>query len=104
MPATQLFGVGPGTELSEGRYVLMRLLGSGGMATVWEAEDGRLGRSVAVKVLSDALAHDDEYLARFKREARVAAGLNHPGLVNVFDFEAEVERPYLVMEYVEGAP
>jgi hypothetical protein len=102
MPAIDLIAIGPGTKLREGRYELVRLLGSGGMATVWEAQDTRLGRPVAVKVLSDALAHDEEYLARFRREARLAAGLSHPGLVNVFDFEAGSERPYLVMEHVDG--
>jgi len=102
MAGIEVTAVGPGTELRDGRYELVRLLGSGGMATVWEATDTKLGRTVAVKVLSDALAHDDEYLARFRREAKLAAGLNHPGLVNVFDVQAETERPYLVMEHVTG--
>src|SRR5918997_2550690 len=72
-----------------GRYRLLRRLGSGGMATVWMARDERLGPDVAVKVLSDVLAGDERYARRFKREARVAAGLNHPGLVPVLDFGAE---------------
>jgi serine/threonine protein kinase len=72
-----------------GRYRLLRRLGSGGMATVWMARDERLGRDVAVKVLSDVLAGDERYARRFEREARVAAGLNHPGLVPVLDFGAE---------------
>jgi serine/threonine-protein kinase len=84
-----------------GRYRLERALGHGGMAAVWLATDERLGRSVAVKVLSDTLAHDAEYLYRFRREARVAAGLQHPNLVPVYDFGAG-ERPYLVMEYIPG--
>ena len=84
-----------------GRYRLERPLARGGMAAVWLAADGRLGRRVAVKVLSDTLASDPEYLARFRREARVAAGLQHPNLVAVYDYGAG-ERPYLVMEYVEG--
>ncbi|HKH22806.1 MAG TPA: serine/threonine-protein kinase, partial [Solirubrobacterales bacterium] len=67
----------------------------------WLARDERLGRAVAVKLLSDSLAHDDSYLSRFRREARLAAGLSHPNLVKVYDF-GEDERPYLVMEYVEG--
>ena len=89
-------------ELWDGRYLLDRRLGAGGMASVWLAHDQRLGREVAVKVLSDVLAGDREYIARFEREARVAAGLNHPNLVTIFDFAVAEERPYLVMELVSG--
>src|SRR5262245_6942708 len=71
------------------------------MAAVWLATDERLGRQVAVKVLSDVLAGDREYGQRFSREARLAARLQHPNLVQVYDFDA-TERPYLVMEYIEG--
>jgi eukaryotic-like serine/threonine-protein kinase len=88
--------------LVAGRYRLERILGTGGMASVWLARDERLGRPVAVKLLSDSLAHDESYLHRFRREARLAAGLSHPNLVTVYDFGDEDERPYLVMEYVEG--
>jgi serine/threonine protein kinase len=84
------------------RYRLLRRLGSGGMATVWLAHDERLGREVAVKLLSDVLAGDEAYRRRFEREARVAAGLNHPALVSLLDFGTESERPYLVMELVPG--
>src|SRR5215207_941224 len=94
------WGFGEG-GLVEGRYRLERILGTGGMASVWLARDERLGRPVAVKLLSDSLAHDESYLSRFRREARLAAGLSHPNLVKVYDF-GEDERPYLVMEYVEG--
>jgi eukaryotic-like serine/threonine-protein kinase len=89
-------------ELWDGRYRLERRLGAGGMASVWLAHDDRLGREVAVKVLSDVLAGDREYIARFEREARVAAGLNHANLVTIFDFAVAEERPYLVMELVSG--
>lgn len=89
-----------GTRL--GRYRLERLLGTGGMASVWRAHDERLGRTVAVKVLSETLALDRDFVRRFNREAKIAAGLSHPNLVKVFDFEAGEERPYLVSEYVEG--
>ncbi len=71
------------------------------MAAVWLAVDERLDREVAVKVLSDIIAAEPEYLARFKREAHTAASLKHPNLVGVWDYGAG-ERPYLVMEYVEG--
>ena len=84
-----------------GRYRLERRLGHGGMAVVWLATDERLGRPVAVKVLSETFTADRDYLGRFAREARVAAGLQHPNLVAVYDYDAG-ERPYLVMECVEG--
>lgn len=83
------------------RYLLERPLGHGGMAVVWLATDERLGRPVAVKVLSDGLTAGGDYLRRFRREAQLAAGLQHPNLVSVFDYDAG-ERPYLVMEYIEG--
>ncbi len=90
-----------GTVL-KGRYCLERLLGRGGMAAVWLATDTVLERKVAVKVLSDTIASDPGFLARFRREARVAAGISHPNLVEVFDYADGAERPYLVMEYVAG--
>jgi eukaryotic-like serine/threonine-protein kinase len=90
----------PGAEL-KGRYRLERPLGHGGMASVWLGHDLTLDREVAVKVLSEASAFDPAFLARFKREARVAAGLSHPHLIDVYDF-SDSPRPYLVMEYVPG--
>ena len=89
-----------GQRLGE-RYLLDRRLGHGGMSVVWLATDERLRRPVAIKVLSDVLTADATYLDRFRREAKVAAGLQHPNLVSVYDFHAGA-RPYLVMEYVEG--
>ena len=85
-----------------GRYELIERLGGGGMATVWMAQDTRLRRRVAVKVISDALAAQAPYVERFRREARIAAGLSHPNLVKVYDFGSDGERPFLVMEYIEG--
>jgi serine/threonine protein kinase len=100
MAATE---ISVGASLGEaGRYRLQRLLGTGGMASVWLALDSRLEREVAVKVLSDVLALDQDYVARFEREARVAAGLSHPHLVSIFDFSVHGARPYLVLEYVAG--
>jgi len=92
-----------GVTLAGRRYELIERLGGGGMATVWMAEDTRLGRRVAVKVISDALAAQAPYVERFRREARIAAGLSHPNLVKVYDFGSDGERPFLVMEYIEGA-
>ena len=92
----------PGRALCAGRYRLERRLGAGGMATVWRARDEHLDRPVAVKILSDTLASDESYVARFRREARVAASLSHPRLVGIFDYGAEGGRPFLVMELVDG--
>jgi tetratricopeptide (TPR) repeat protein len=93
--------VATGTLLKD-RYRIERLLGRGGMASVWRANDLVLDRAVAVKVLSDTIASDPEFVARFRREARIAAKLWHPNLVGVYDYAAEAERPYLVLEYVPG--
>ncbi|HEY2717913.1 MAG TPA: serine/threonine-protein kinase [Solirubrobacterales bacterium] len=84
------------------RYRLDRPLGRGGMASVWRGHDSVLDRPVAVKILSDAIASEPEFLARFRREATVAAGLSHPNLVRIFDYAEADERPYLVMELVPG--
>jgi eukaryotic-like serine/threonine-protein kinase len=92
--------IASGRRLGE-RYRLRHPLGHGGMASVWLADDERLARPVAIKVISEALAHDDEYAGRFRREAKVAAGLQHPNLVAIYDFDAG-QRPYLVMEYIHG--
>jgi serine/threonine-protein kinase len=88
--------------LLKGRYRLERVLGRGGMASVWRADDTVLDRTVAVKVLADTLASDPEFQTRFRREARVVAGLRHPNLFSVYDYAGGDERPYLVMEYVSG--
>jgi serine/threonine protein kinase len=97
----ETIAIAPGAELCDGRYRLERVIGVGGMASVWLGCDQRLGRPVAVKVLSDTLAADPGYVERFRREARLAAGVSHPNLVKVFDFEPR-GRPALIMEYIEG--
>ncbi len=89
-------------ERLKDRYRLERTLGRGGMAAVWLGHDETLDRPVAVKVLSDTIASDPGFVARFRREARTAAGLSHPNLVGVYDFSDEGERPYLVMQFVPG--
>ena len=76
----------PGVTLAGGRYRFERHLGSGGMASVWLAEDTTLERDVAIKLMADTLADDERWLARFQREARAAAALSHPHIVKVFDF------------------
>lgn len=77
-------------------------LGTGGMASVWLAEDTKLGRVVAIKMMSEALTSDPRSRERFEQEARIAAGLSHPNLVQVYDVGFEQEQPFLVMEYVAG--
>lgn len=91
-----------GSTLCDGRYRLDEILGRGGMAIVWRATDLQLERPVAIKIISDVLASDPAFVARFEREARLAASLNHPNLVKLFDYSAEDGRPLLVMEHVAG--
>ena len=88
-------------RLVGGRYLLDRRLGVGGMASVWLATDERLGRPVAITALSAENGADREYRQRFRREAKLAARLQHPNLVAVYDYSAG-DQPYLAMEYVEG--
>ena len=90
-----------GEELG-GRYRLDAVLGAGGMATVYRAWDNRLDRSVAVKVLEPHLAVDETTAQRFEQEARFLAALNHPSIVNVYDVGSSEDRPFFVMELVEG--
>ncbi len=72
------------------------------MATVWRARDLRLGRDVAVKLIAERLLGDGDFVARFEREARIAAGLSHPNLVTVHDYGVDGGRPFLVMELIDG--
>jgi Protein kinase domain len=88
--------------LRQERYRVERRLGHGAMGTVLLARDTVLGRVVAVKVLADHLAADDAFRRRFLREARLAARLCHPSVVQVFDVGDDGDRPFIVMEYVEG--
>jgi serine/threonine protein kinase len=90
------------TRTIGGRYELQDRLGHGGMATVYRAHDRKLDREVAIKVLADNFAGDEEVRRRFSREARLAARLDHPNVVQVFDVGEDEDRPYIVMEYVEG--
>ncbi|WP_187366115.1 protein kinase domain-containing protein [Trebonia kvetii] len=91
-----------GTTVLGGRYKLLAVLGTGGMATVWRARDEMLSRDVAVKVLNPQHAADAEFLDRFEGEARHAAAVSHPRLVTVFDCGVESGTPFIVMELVAG--
>ena len=85
-----------------GPYTIVGPLGAGGMGEVYRATDARLGRSVALKLLPEALARDSDRLARFEREAKVLASLSHPNIATLFGLEQASDQRVLVMELVEG--
>jgi serine/threonine-protein kinase len=87
----------------DGRYRVLRRLGSGGMADVWLAEDTHLQRQVALKVLHRHFSQDREFVARFQREAEAAAALQHPNIVSVYDRGQVDGTSYIAMQYVEGS-
>jgi serine/threonine-protein kinase len=91
----------PGTTLG-GRYRLDERIAGGGMGDVWRGTDEVLGRTVAVKVLLPALMEEAGFAERFRGEARTMATINHPGVVDVYDYGSENGTAFLIMEYVEG--
>src|SRR4051794_27531084 len=91
-----------GGSVVDGRYRVLRRLGSGGMADVWLAEDTHLQRQVALKVLHSRYLQDRQFVERFQREAEHAAGLQHPNIVAVFDRGADDGVNYIAMRYVQG--
>jgi serine/threonine protein kinase len=105
------FDLGPGSQAAGslagstlcGRYHLEHLIGSGGMAQVWEATDAVLGRRVAVKVLHPHLAVDDAFVRRFRQEAIAAARLNNPGIVGVYDTCSDGGHEAIVMELLDAS-
>ncbi len=90
----------PGSTL--GHYEILSSLGAGGMGEVYRAKDTKLGREVAIKLLLEEVSADPDRLARFEREARVLASLNHNNIATLHGFEKEGDTSYLVMELVEG--
>ena len=86
----------------DGRYKILDRIGSGGMADVYRAEDTHLGREVALKVLHRRFAQDAEFVERFRREARAAAGLQHPNVVGVYDRGEHDGTYYIAMEHLRG--
>ena len=88
--------------LFDGRYRIMRKLGAGGMANVYLAEDQELGRRVAIKILNDRHAGDDQFVARFRNEAKNAASLSHPNIVSIYDRGEAEGTYYIAMEYLDG--
>src|SRR5919202_6199085 len=88
--------------LFDGRYRILRKLGSGGMANVYLAEDEDLGRRVAIKILNERYANDELFTERFRREAKSAAALSHPNIVSIYDRGEADGTPYIAMEVIEG--
>ena len=89
-----------GTRL--GSYEVINSIGAGGMGEVYRAHDTKLGRDVAIKIVSDGFAHDPERVARFKREAQILAALNHPHIAAIYGLEEANGSQFLVLELVEG--
>ncbi|HTR45756.1 MAG TPA: protein kinase, partial [Verrucomicrobiae bacterium] len=89
-----------GTKL--GSYEITGAIGAGGMGEVYRARDAKLGRDVALKVLPEAFARDADRMARFQREAKVLASLNHPNIASIYGLEDSGSTHALVMELVEG--
>ncbi|MDX2079072.1 MAG: protein kinase [bacterium] len=85
-----------------GAYQILEKIGSGGMATVYKAKQPRLERDVAIKVMHQNISQDPNFLARFEREARIVASLDHPNIVPIFDYDEHMGQPYLVMKYIQG--
>ncbi|UMZ73303.1 Stk1 family PASTA domain-containing Ser/Thr kinase [Natranaerofaba carboxydovora] len=89
-------------RLLKNRYRVIKKIGSGGMATVYKAEDTLLDRNVALKILRSQFIDDEDFIKRFRREAKAAASLTHPNVVNIYDVGMEDDHHYIVMEYVYG--
>jgi eukaryotic-like serine/threonine-protein kinase len=103
--ATKMFSEDPSQSLigrQLGSYQVLSLLGAGGMGEVYQAHDTKLGRNVAIKVLPATFIHDPQRLARFQREARTLASLNHPNIATIYGLEQSGGLHYLVMELIPG--
>lgn len=90
----------PGDRIAD--YEIVSQIGSGGMATVYQAYHERLDRHVAIKIMHESFARDETFLERFQREARIVARLEHPHIVPIYDYAEFDKQPYFVMKYIEG--
>lgn len=95
--------VSPGTLLN-GRYRIDERIASGGMGDVWKGTDEVLDRTVAIKIMLPALLEEPGFVKRFHAEAKTMAGINHPGVVRIYDFGNDAHLAYLIMELIEGDP
>src|ERR1041385_691062 len=90
----------PGTKL--GRYEIRSQIGAGGMGEVYLAEDMRLGRKVAIKLLAEALTQNRDRLSRFDQEAYAASALNHPNIITIYEMGDEGGRHFIATEFIDG--
>src|SRR6476619_5324413 len=89
-------------QVFDGRYRVLRKLGSGGMANVYLAEDTELGRNVAIQILDDRHTSDSQFVERLRRGAKNAAGLSHPNIVSIYDRGEADGTLYIAMEFIDG--
>jgi len=99
LPKSERFVAG---SIVAGRFKIVRLLGKGGMGEVFEAQDLKLRRQVALKFLPEELSREAQVLERFEREARAASALDHPNICTVYEIGEGAGRPFIVMQYLEG--
>ena len=86
-----------------GHYRIVRLLGAGGMGRVYRAEDVKLGRGVALKILPDEFARDESRMRRFVREAKAASAVSHPNVAQIYEVGEDAGTSFITMEFVEGS-